>query len=136
MPARFQLCPFFEMVKQLAVEDHDNVPLLIGHWLLAIREADNAQPARCQRDSRLKKEALFVRASMHQGTRHSPHDFLRHGSLPGEIDNACNSAHEAFSYVERCPLATFLSNVRSGRNLTHLTVKRPLLAIDTDSAWR
>jgi hypothetical protein len=61
--------------------------------LLPIKEADNAQPARRQCNARLKKEALFVRPAMHQGTRHSPHDFLRHGSLLGEINNACNSTH-------------------------------------------
>ena len=63
--ARFQLRPLLQVVKQLAIEDHDDVSLLIGHRLLAIREADNAQPARRQRDSRLKKEALFVLAAMH-----------------------------------------------------------------------
>lgn len=98
MPARFQLRPFFEVVKQLTIEDHDDTRLLIGHRLLAIREADDAQPARGQRDSRLKKEAFFVRAAMHYGTRHSPHDFVRHGSLLGEINNACYAAHEGSSF--------------------------------------
>jgi hypothetical protein len=107
MPARFQLRPLFEVVKQLAIEDHDDVPLLIGHRLLAIGEADNAQPARGQRNARLKKEALFVRAAMHYGTRHLPHDFFRHGSLLGEINNACDAAHESFHYFERRLLATF-----------------------------
>jgi len=68
---------FFEVVKQLAIEDHDNVPVLIGHRLLAIREADNAQPARGQRDARLKKEALFIRAAMNDGMRHFSDDFVR-----------------------------------------------------------
>jgi hypothetical protein len=95
------------VVKQLAIEDHDDVRLLIGHRLLAIREADNAQPARRQRDARLKKEAFFVRAAMHYGTRHSPHDFVRHGALLGEINNACDAAHENFLYFERRPLANF-----------------------------
>ena len=45
MPTRFQLCPFFEVVKQFAIEDHNDVPVLIGHRLLTIRQADNAQPA-------------------------------------------------------------------------------------------
>ena len=109
MPARLQLRPLFEVVEQLAIEDHDDVPVLIGHRLLAIREADNAQPARRQRDARPIKEALFVRAAMHDGPRHSPHDFVRHGSLLGEIDNACDAAHEYFLYFERRPLATVFS---------------------------
>jgi hypothetical protein len=45
MPAGFQLRALFEMVKQFAIEDRDDLPILIGHGLLAIREADNAQPA-------------------------------------------------------------------------------------------
>jgi hypothetical protein len=94
------------MVKQLAIEDHDDIPILISHRLLAIREADNAQPARGQRDARLEKEALFVRAAMHYGTRHSPHDFVRHGSLLSEINNACDAAHENFLYFVRRPLET------------------------------
>ena len=109
MPARFQLRPLFEVVKQLAIENHDDVPLLIGHRLLAIREADNAQPARRQRDARLKKEAVFIRAAMHYGTRHSPHDFFRHGALLGEINNTCDAAHENLLYFERRPMATILS---------------------------
>jgi hypothetical protein len=44
---------------------------------------------------------------MHQGTRHSPHDFVRHGSLLGEINNACDAAHENFLDFERRLLATF-----------------------------
>jgi hypothetical protein len=65
MPERLQLCPLFKVVKQLAIEDHDDVRLLIGDRLLTIREADNAQSPRCQRDSRVIKEARFVRAAMH-----------------------------------------------------------------------
>jgi len=44
---------------------------------------------------------------MHYGTRHSPNDFVRHGSLLGEINYACDAAHENFLYFERRPLATF-----------------------------
>src|SRR5262249_60291876 len=95
--ARFHLRPLFEMVKQPTVEDHDDVRLLIGHRLLAVREADNAQPARRQRDARLNKEALLIRAAMHQGARHSPHDFVRNGSLVSEINYACNATHESSS---------------------------------------
>jgi hypothetical protein len=46
---------------------------------------------------------------MHDGTRHSPDDFFRHGALLGEIKNACDAAHENFRYFERRPLATFSS---------------------------
>ena len=95
MPARFQFRPLFEVVKQLTIEDHDDVPVLIGHRLLSIREADDTQPARRQRDSRLKKEAFLVGAAMDDGPRHSPHDFVRHGSLLGEINDACYAAHES-----------------------------------------
>ena len=30
---------------------------------------------------------------MHDGARHSPHDFLRHRSLLGEIDDSGDAAH-------------------------------------------
>ena len=69
MPARFQLRPLFEVVEQLAIEDHDDVRLLIGHRLLAIREADDAQPARRQRDARVKKKPS---SSGPRCTRHAP----------------------------------------------------------------
>jgi hypothetical protein len=95
MPAPFQLCPFFEVVKQLAIKDHDDVFIFIGHGLLAVREADDAQSARGQRDARLKKESLFIRAAMHQSPRHSPHDILRHSPLLREINNPCNPTHES-----------------------------------------
>ena len=66
----------------------------------------------------VEKEALFVRAAMHDGTRHSPHDFVRNGSLLGEINNACDAAHENFLYFECRPLAvsqhqTPASSIRS-----------------------
>ena len=49
MPARFQLRALLEIIEQLAVEDHEDAPVLIGDRLLAIRQADDAQPARRQR---------------------------------------------------------------------------------------
>jgi hypothetical protein len=96
MPARFQLRPLLEMVKQFAIENHDDATILIRHGLLAIREADNAQPARRQRHARLKKEALFIRAAMYYRTRHSADGCFGHGALPGEINNACDAAHDNF----------------------------------------
>jgi hypothetical protein len=93
MPARFQFSTLLKVVKQFAIEDHDDASVLIGHRLLAIRKANNAQPARRQRNARLKKETLLVRATMENGTRHPPHGFIGHGSFPSEINNACNSTH-------------------------------------------
>src|SRR5688572_4540356 len=109
MPARFQLRPFFEVVKQLTIEDHNNILVLIGYRLLTIREADNAQPARRQRDAGLKKETLFVRAAMHEGSRHFLHDFGWDNSLLDQIDHACDAAHMNLLYVVRRPLATDFS---------------------------
>jgi hypothetical protein len=97
MPARFQLCPLFKMVKQFAIENHDDARMLIGHRLLAIREADNAQPARRQRNARLKEESLLVRPPMYYRTRHSADSFFGHCALPGEINNACDTTHDALN---------------------------------------
>ena len=69
MPARLQLRPLFEVIEQLAVEDHEDVPVLVGHRLLAVRQADDAEPARGQRDSRSDEETLFIRAAMHRCAR-------------------------------------------------------------------
>jgi hypothetical protein len=97
------------VVKQLAVEDHDDAPVLVGDRLLAIREANDAQAARSQRDPRLKKEALFVRAAMHNGPRHPPHDFLRNGPMVVKTDHACDAAHKHILYDVRRLLAKVFS---------------------------
>jgi len=81
------------MVKQLAIENHDDIPILIGHRLLAVRETNDAQPTRRERDSRVKKETFFVGAAMREGTRHSPHNFVGDWSFLGEVNNTCDATH-------------------------------------------
>jgi hypothetical protein len=90
MPARFQLRPLFEVIKQLAIEDHDDVPLLIGHRLLAIREADNAQPARTPARRRVEKRSLLRPGR--DALWHAPFSarFRPERLVAGEINNACD----------------------------------------------
>ena len=40
--ARFQLLPALDVIEQLAVEDHGDVPVFISNRLLAIGQTDNA----------------------------------------------------------------------------------------------
>jgi hypothetical protein len=42
---------------------------------------------------------------MHEGVRHSLHDFLRRGSLLDEVDHSCDAAHMIILYDVRGPLA-------------------------------
>ena len=76
-PARCQLFAPLDVVEQLAIEDHEDVAVFVGHRLLAIRQADNAQPARSQGDAGSLEETLLVRTAMHDGARHPLHDFVR-----------------------------------------------------------
>ena len=59
--ARFELRAPFDVVEQLAVEDDEDAPVLVGHWLLAVREADDAQPSRSQRRFPAAREILLHR---------------------------------------------------------------------------
>jgi hypothetical protein len=93
MAASLEFPPPFEMVEQLAVENRMNVPILVENWLLAIGEADDAQAPRTQGKSRSVEVALFVRAAMDDRTSHPTNNFVRHGLLSGELENACDSAH-------------------------------------------
>jgi hypothetical protein len=85
-----------------------------GHRLLAIGKADDAQPPRRQSDSRSEKEPFFIRTAVHDGTSHRAHDFLRHGSLLGQIDDACDAAHD-FPLLRTSPVWRPVSSLISWR---------------------
>ena len=93
MPARLQLMPLFEMIKKLAIKNDRDVSILVENWLLPVREPHDAQPPRPQREARPLKETLLIRSAMHDRARHAANDFVRHGSLIGEMEDACDAAH-------------------------------------------
>ena len=78
MAARRQFCALFWVVEQLAIEDHEYILVLITNRLLAIREADHAEPPGGQCQSGPVQEACFIRAAMDQGLRHPLHHSLGH----------------------------------------------------------
>src|SRR5262249_2606285 len=75
----------------------DDFRVFVGYRLLAIRQANDAQSPRGQRDAGMKVEPFFVRAAMDQSKRHPPDDFVRYSSLLSQINNACDTAHGAGS---------------------------------------
>ena len=66
MTARCQLRALLGVVEQLAVEDRENVPVLVADRLLAIRQADHTEPPRGQRHSGTMQEAFLIRTAVDQ----------------------------------------------------------------------
>ncbi len=102
MAAARQLGAPFEVIEKLAIEHDRDAPVFVGHGLLAIRQADDAQPPRSQRDAGTIQKAFLVRAAMHDGTRHFFDDALG------------NAAHGLSLKLGACPPgALFCEDVHS-----------------------
>ena len=83
-----------EMIEKLAVENDGDIPVLIGDRLLPIRQADDAQPPRSQREPGRQRKPSSSGPRCNERAGHSPDDFSGHGPLPGEINNSCDAAHD------------------------------------------
>ena len=95
MPARCQLRALLEVIEQLAVEDHEDAPVLVGHRLLAVRQADDAEPPRGQCQPGPMEKALLVRAAMHQRSRHPFDHALGHRPPATKIHDARDATHSS-----------------------------------------
>ena len=81
------------MIEQLAVEDHKDAPVFVGDRLLAIGKSDDAESPGGEGHARPMKEALFVRAAMHQRLRHAINDAFGNRPPPYQIHYSCNATH-------------------------------------------
>jgi hypothetical protein len=81
MTASLEFRTLFDVIEELPIENDVHRFVLIGHRLLAIREADDAQTAGCQGKSGPMEEPFFVGSTVNNGTSHSPDEFVRHGAL-------------------------------------------------------
>jgi hypothetical protein len=70
MPVGFQLGARFKVVEELTIKDYCHTPVFVGDRLLAVRQADDAESARSQRQTRALKVAFFVGAAVKNRLRH------------------------------------------------------------------
>ena len=94
MPLRFELGLHFGIVEELAVEDGDDGAVFVVDRLLAVREADDAEPAIGEPDAGLFEIAVLIGPAMDDGVGHARQGAGRNGAGAGEIDDACDAAHE------------------------------------------
>src|SRR5581483_4566876 len=77
------------------VDDGDAL-VLVEDRLAAIGQADDAEPARGEADTRSFQIAVFVRPAVDDGVRHGMQPPCRHGPpLPGQVNHPCDAAHAA-----------------------------------------
>jgi hypothetical protein len=81
------------MVKKFAVKNHRDIALLIAHGLLAVCQADNAQPPGNHGYARPDEEPFLIRAAVDDRTRHPLDDFFRHISPSDQIYHASYATH-------------------------------------------
>ena len=72
MPAFFEIAALFEMIEKFTIKDHRDTGGFVGHGLLAIGEADDAQSAGREPEALAEKVAFFVGAAMPDCRGHSP----------------------------------------------------------------
>ena len=83
-----------DVIEQLAVEDDVHFPVLVADRLLAIGEADDAEPARGHAQSGAPEEALFIGTAMRERATHSLNDVLRHlAACARQINHARDATH-------------------------------------------
>src|SRR5690606_19501779 len=93
VPPGLQFGTAFHMVEEFPIEDDEDVSLLVGHWLLTVGQANDAQTPGNEAHPGAFQETLFIGASMKDGATHHFEDVAGNRSLTGEIDHSCNSAH-------------------------------------------
>ena len=81
------------VIEEFPVEDDRDGTVFIADGLLAVRETNDAEAPRRQRQRRQFQEALLVRTAMHDGVRHGADRALRNRPAPLQIDKSRNPAH-------------------------------------------
>ena len=83
----------FGIIEELAVEDDGDGAILVADRLLAVGEADDAEPAIGQAEARLVEVAVIVRAAMDDGVGHAFEKSGRHPASTRQIDRPGNATH-------------------------------------------
>src|SRR5215813_11505772 len=91
-----QVGAHLRIIEQLAVEDDGDAAVLVALGLLAIEQADDAEPAIGELQSGPLEEAVLVRAAMEHGPRHAPHDHRIDRRLLTQMQNARDAAHSGW----------------------------------------
>src|SRR5262252_10966218 len=104
MSALPQFRPTLDVIEKLAIKDHKDGAILVRYRLLAICEADNAQPSRSQGHPWPDEETFFVRTAVQQCMGHALDGTFRGQTAPREIDNTGNAAHDWIALIGICEL--------------------------------
>ena len=93
VPLALQLGLALGIVEQLAVEDDGDGSVFVEDRLLAVGQADDAEPPRRQPNARLDKPAFLVRPPVIQGLGHRLKGRLWNGLPSCQINESRDSAH-------------------------------------------
>jgi hypothetical protein len=116
MSARPQFISSLDIIKKLAVKNHDDISVFVKNWLLAIGQTDNAQPARSQAQAGSNKKSFLVRPAVEQRPGHTLHAPLGNGTLAHQIDHARDAAHQVIPLIRNSPPIRFSTISHSGAN--------------------
>src|SRR3954453_15133143 len=81
MSARPQFIPALDVIKELAVKNHDDIAVFVKDRLLPIGQTDNAQPPRSQPEPGPNEKTLLVGAAVEQRPGHPFQTPLGNGTL-------------------------------------------------------
>src|SRR3981081_1652759 len=81
------------MVVDFAVVNNPDVLILVGKWLMAGLDVNNAQPPHCQTDIFLDKKPFVVGAAVHNALIHAGEQVALDMPVPIREKNAADSTH-------------------------------------------
>ena len=79
------------IIENLAVTDEKQAVVLVGQWLVAGQQINNAQPTEAEPDTVLDKPAAIVGPAMRQHLRHGVDNIRRDPLVTPDAKNAANS---------------------------------------------
>ena len=110
VPTRQQLIAKRRVIVDLAIEQHPHASIFIGHWLVAARQIDDAQPTMTKPYPRPGKNTAIIGTAMNHGLIHALNELGGDVRLPSVFENATDSAH-------KCP--NRLSKRRDAARIRH-----------------
>ena len=93
MSAAFQLGALLDVVEQFAVVDDKDAAVFVADGLPAVRQADDAQPARGQAQTGHFKKAIFIGTAVNERRRHCLEHSCRQRPPATQINDPCDPAH-------------------------------------------
>src|SRR5579859_1683892 len=89
----FKISAKFRIIVNLTIQHHPQRAVFIGNGLMAGAEINDAETAKPKADSRARKNAFVVGASMNDGLVHAMDQFFGEGFPSSVFEDASHAAH-------------------------------------------